>query len=230
MPDTSILLTFVAALILLEITPGPDMMLVIARGIAQGRRVATLTVVGMIFVAGAVQVSLLVLGVASLLQAYPASLVVLQWIGAFYLLYLGLTMIVSSLGDRTKKRPAVARISDWVAVRDGAINSLTNPKSLLFMFAFLPQFVNPNAGPVWMQLVVLGTIQKLAGIFSLGGVAMASGTIGQWLNRWPSLLAWQQRFTGIVMVGLGLRLLLSEVFMMPSSLIAWCERSAPAVC
>ena len=85
-------------------------------------------------------------------------------------------------------------------MREGAINSLTNPKSLLFMFAFLTQFVDPTAGPVWTQLL-LGTLQKLAGVLSLGSVAMASGTVGVWLTRWPRLLAWQERFTGMVMIG-----------------------------
>lgn len=209
MPDTSALLLFIAALAVLEITPGPDMMLVLARGIGQGRRTALLTVVGMIFVAGVVQVGLLVLGVASLLQAYPLGLAVLQWAGAAYMLYLGARMILASLGSRERKRLAVRPASDWTAIREGTFNSLTNPKSLLFMFAFLPQFVDPAAGPVWAQLVVLGTIQKLAGILSLGSVALASGTVGQWLYRWPGLLAWQQRFTGVVMIGLGLRLLLT---------------------
>jgi threonine/homoserine/homoserine lactone efflux protein len=94
-------------------------------------------------------------------------------------------------------------------VREGAINSLTNPKSLLFMFAFVPQFVDPAAGPVWSQLLLLGSLQKLAGVLSLGSVAVASGTVGGWLNRWPRLLSWQERFTGLVMIGLGLRLLAS---------------------
>ena len=86
MAELPVLLTFVAALFVLEITPGPDMMLVLARGIGQGRRVALLTVVGMVFFAGLVQVSLLVLGVASLLKAYPAGLMALQWVGAVYML------------------------------------------------------------------------------------------------------------------------------------------------
>lgn len=168
-----------------------------------------LTVVGMIFVAGVVQVGLLVLGVASLLKAYPAGLALLQWAGAAYMLYLGARMILSSFAKDGKSAPPVARISAWSAIREGTINSLTNPKSLLFMFAFLPQFVDPGVGPVWLQLAVLGTIQKSAGILSLGSVAMASGTIGQWLYRWPNLLHWQQRFTGLVMVGLGLRLMMA---------------------
>jgi threonine/homoserine/homoserine lactone efflux protein len=208
MPDTSALLTFILALVVLEVTPGPDMMLVLARGIGQGRRVAILTVIGMVFVAGVIQVGLLVLGVASLLQAYPASLLILQWAGAAYLFYLGAKMILASVGE-DKKILGKAAISDRSAIREGAINSLTNPKSLLFMFAFLPQFVDPNAGPIWLQLIVLGTVQKLAGILSLGSVAVASGTVGQSLHRWPRLLSWQQRFTGIVMLGLGLRLLMA---------------------
>jgi threonine/homoserine/homoserine lactone efflux protein len=208
MVDLPIFLTFVAALFVLEITPGPDMMLVLARGIGQGRRVALLTVVGMIFVAGVVQVGLLVLGVASLLKAYPAGLIFLQWVGAAYMLYLGARMVWSSFGDAAEsKRLAATEVSDWRAVREGTINSLTNPKSLLFMFAFLPQFVDPTAGPVWLQLAVLGTVQKLAGILSLGSVALASGPVGQALYRFPRLLVWQQRFTGAVMLGLGFRLL-----------------------
>ncbi len=100
-------------------------------------------------------------------------------------------------------------VSGWKAVREGTLNSLTNPKSLLFMFTFLPLFVDPAAGPVWLQLLVLGSIQKLVAIFSLGGVALASGTVGHFLHRWPILLAWQERFTGIVLLGLGIRLFLS---------------------
>lgn len=209
MPELPALLTFTAALFLLEITPGPDMMLVLARGVGQGRRVALMTVVGMVFVAGVVQVGLLVLGIASLLKAYPASLMLLQWAGALYMLYLGARMLLSSVGNVKRKKPEPLNVSNWTAVREGTINSLTNPKSLLFMFAFLPQFVDPASGPVWSQLIVLGTIQKLAGILSLGLVALASGIVGQWLYRWPKFLIWQQRFTGVVMVGLGIRLLLS---------------------
>ncbi|MGO4352495.1 LysE family translocator [Rhizobium sp. RAF36] len=209
MPDASIFLTFLIALAVLEITPGPDMMLVIARGVGQGRRTALLTVVGMVFVAGAVQVGLLVLGLASLVAAYPSALHVLQWLGAAYLIYLGIRMVWASFAHQSAARLKSRPVSGWKAVREGTLNSLTNPKSLLFMFTFLPLFVDPHAGPVWLQLLVLGSIQKLVGIFSLGGVALASGTVGQFLHRFPKLLAWQERFTGIVLVGLGIRLLLS---------------------
>jgi threonine/homoserine/homoserine lactone efflux protein len=77
MPGTTAFVTFLLALLALELTPGPDMMLVTARGIGQGRRVALLTVVGTVLVAGPIQIAALVLGLASLLQAHPASLVVI---------------------------------------------------------------------------------------------------------------------------------------------------------
>jgi threonine/homoserine/homoserine lactone efflux protein len=208
MPSAETLLTFLIALFFLEVTPGPDMMLILGRGIGQGRKTALLTVAGVIFLAGSIKIALLVLGVASLLQAYPEALTMLRWAGAGYLLWLGYKLIRASL-HRGALAVAVAEASCWSALRKGAINSLTNPKSLLFMFAFLPQFVDPAVGPVWVQLMLLGSLQMLSGIVALSGVAMASGTVGQWLARWPRLLAWQQRFTGSVMVGLGLRLILS---------------------
>lgn len=209
MPSAEVFLAFLTALLLLEISPGPDMMLVMARGIGQGRRTAIFTVIGMVFVAGLVQVSLLVLGLAALAAAYPLALSALQWVGAVYLVWLGAKTLLSKSAT-LQPGQSVGTISDWQAVRQGAINSLTNPKSLLFMFAFLPQFVDPARGPVWAQLLLLGSIQKLTGILSLGSIALASGTIGQWLQRFPTLIAWQEKFTGMVMVGLGVRLFFSD--------------------
>lgn len=208
MPGIEALISFAVTLFFLEITPGPDMMFVISRGIGQGRKIALLSVVGMVFVSGIVQVALLVLGIASLLQAYPPALTALRWVGASYLAWLGIRLIGSFIQE-SQQAIAAAKISGWSAVRDGTINNLTNPKSFLFMFAFLPQFVDPSAGPVWFQLLVLGSLQKLAGVVSLGSVAFASGTVGEWLNRWPVMLIWQRRFTGLVMIGLAVRLLLT---------------------
>jgi threonine/homoserine/homoserine lactone efflux protein len=85
------------------------------------------------------------------------------------------------------------------------INNLTNPKPHLFMFAFQPQFVDPVRGSVWAQLFVLGLLQKLSGAAILSFVALVSGAVGGWLAQRPGLLAWQERFTGAVMIVLGFR-------------------------
>ena len=141
---------------------------------------------GNVFVAGFVQVSFLVLGLVSLVHAWPIALDLLRWPGAAYLIWLGVKMLASSGADTKIKK--TVRITGREAVKQGAINSLTNPKSLLFMFAFLPHIVNPAVGPIWLQLLILGTIQKLTGIVSLGSVVFASGTCSYWNLSWPVLV------------------------------------------
>ncbi len=89
------------------------------------------------------------------------------------------------------------------------VNNLTNPKVAAFMLAFLPQFVDPARGSVAAQLLVLGAVPKLSGLCVLGAVALVSGTVGGWIARRPGLIAWQERFTGAVMVALGVRLLVA---------------------
>ena len=122
MPAIETFITFLFALTLLEISPGPDMMLTIARGVGQGRRIALLTVVGNVFVAGFVQVSFLVLGLVTVVHAWPVALDLLRWVGAAYLMWLGIKMIATS-GTDTRLRKT-AKISDWNAVKEGALNSL----------------------------------------------------------------------------------------------------------
>jgi threonine/homoserine/homoserine lactone efflux protein len=207
MPQLEILLAFGVAVLVMQLTPGPDMMLIVGRGIGQGRKVALCIVLGMTLLAGSVQLPLLALGVASLLQSSAFALSMLQWAGACYLIWLGGRLLWTS--TRTPIAASMpSQVSAWSAMREGAINNLTNPKPLLFMFAFLPQFVDPTQGPVWMQLLALGLVQKLCGVVILSSVAFASGAVGGWLARRPGIVAWQERFTGVVMVALGIRLLL----------------------
>src|SRR3954451_12368675 len=201
MPDLSTFLTFYAAVLALQLAPGPDMILLLSRGVGQGRRTTVLTAIGMTLVAGLVQLPLLALGVASLIQASPLAFELLRWSGAAYLVWLGAKLVVGSFRKHTLVRAAPRPISDVAALRQGMINTLTNPKAMVFMLAFLPQFVDPaNGWPVTAQLLFLGAVQKLSGFFVLGGIALGTGTIGDWLSRRPGLIAWQERFAGIVMV------------------------------
>ena len=164
----------------------------------------------MTLLAALVQLPLLALGVTSLLQASPLAFDLLRWSGAAYLVWLGAKLLIGSFrGSHALERKASKPISDMAALRQGMINNLTNPKAMVFMLAFLPQFVDPASGwSVTAQLLFLGAVQKLSGFVVLGGVALGTGTIGDWLARRPGLIAWQERFAGIVMVGLGLRLAL----------------------
>lgn len=203
------LLTFYAAVLAIQLSPGPDMVLVIGRGIGQGRRTAFMSAVGMTLVAGLVQIALLALGIASLLKASPLAFDVLRWVGSGYLIFLGLKLLIRARNRNISS--AVARpISDISALREGTINNLTNPKAMAFLFAFLPQFADPMSDwSVAAQLFALGILTKLSNFAILSIIAFSAGTFGGWLSRRPALIAWQERFAGVVMVGLGLRLAFS---------------------
>ncbi|KTS04763.1 lysine transporter LysE [Methylobacterium radiotolerans] len=199
-------LTFYAAVFALQVSPGPDMLLIIGRGVGQGRQVALMTAAGATLLAAMVQLPLLAMGIASLIQASPTAFAILRWAGAAYLIWLGVKLLVRAGGRGVASR-VVRPVSDWMALREGMVSNLTNPKPLMFMLAFLPQFIDPTSGwPVAMQLLVLGGIQKLSGFMIMAAVALGAGSIGSWLARHPGLIDWQERLTGLVMVGLGVRL------------------------
>lgn len=157
--------------------------------------------------AGLVQLLLLVLGVTSLLQASPMAFEALRWAGAAYLIWLGAKLLVGAgrhVGGASTTRPS--RVANVAALREGLINNLTNPKAMVFLFAFLPQFIVPaSSWSVTAQLLVLGTVTKLSNFMIMSTVALSAGAFGGWLAR-PGLIAWQERFSGLVMVSLGLRL------------------------
>jgi threonine/homoserine/homoserine lactone efflux protein len=92
------------------------------------------------------------------------------------------------------------------ALREGLVANLTNPSPIIFMLAFLPQFVDPSRGSITLQLVMLGAIQKAMGFAVLALTALASGSLGVWIARRRGLIVWQRRFTGLAMVSLGLSL------------------------
>lgn len=210
MPDLPTFLTFYAAVLALQLAPGPDMALVIARGVGQGRRTAFLSAVGMTALAGMVQLPLLAFGVASLVQASPLAFDLLRWTGAAYLVWLGARLLLRAGRHRVAMAGTARRVSDAAALREGMFSNLANPKPMVFMLAFLPQFVDPvNGWPVTAQMLALGAVQKASGLVILGSIALGVGTLGGWLARRPGLLAWQERFAGLAMMALGLHLALT---------------------
>ena len=211
MPDTATYAAFLMAVLAMQLVPGPETMLVTSRGIGQGRRVAFWTVLGMTLAAGAIQLPLLALGVASVVRSSPFAFGLLRWAGAAYLAWLGARLLFS----RRRGAPggsgcaSEAAPSAFGAMREGLIANLTNPNPLIFMLAFLPQFVDPERGPAAAQLLVLGATQKATGFAILGATAFAAGTVGGWLARRPGWIVWQERFAGAVMIALSVRLLFS---------------------
>ena len=210
MPNAATYLAFIGTLIAYQIGPGPDMMLIIGRGVGQGRRIGLASALGMTLFAGLIQLPLLALGIVSLIHSSPLGYSLLQWGGAAYLVWLVINLLISRNPDQSPGRKTLChRYSTFAAVREGTICNLTNPSPWIFMLAFLPQFVDPSRGFVTAQLFLFGATQKLTGFVILSTCAVASGALGNWLNRKPSIVRWQTRFCGATMICLGLRLLVA---------------------
>jgi len=205
MPDFLTLVILAMAVLTVLMTPGPDMMLVLGRGVGQGYRTAQATAFG-IASAGLVQLPLLAFGLSEFVSSMPWLLDLIRMIGAAYLMYLGFKLLKKSYVSRRISVGSQTTICR--AVCDGMLANLMNPKVIVFQLAFLPQFVDPQAGPIWSQLLVLGLVMKTCGLAVMSIVALTSGQIGEWMSRHPNWLVNQERFVGVILIVTGLRLLM----------------------
>jgi threonine/homoserine/homoserine lactone efflux protein len=205
--DTTRFGLFILASWALIIAPGPDMLYVITRGIAHGPKAGILSAAGV--VAGIlVHTTTTALGLALLLQASTVAFLVVKLAGAFYLVYLG----IKSLRDKStfELRGHTANVSSQKLFWQGVLSNVLNPKVAIFFLAFLPQFVDKTSSNIAPQMVLLGLTFALFGLCFLVLVGYFAGAIGAWLTRRPqytNLLRW---LTGGVLIGLGVRLALTE--------------------
>ena len=203
MPDGSALLLFLGATLALNLTPGPDMLYVVARSIGEGRAAGVASALGI--AAGCLVHTLLVsLGLAQLLLAVPAAYDAVRLAGAAYLVYLGVRAIVSRPAENGAAVPK--RASLGAIFRQGVVTNILNPKVALFFLAFLPQFVDASRGSVAGQMLILGVLFNVSGTLVNLGVGWAASGAGRWTagRLAPSPLF--QRLTGGVFIALGLRI------------------------
>jgi threonine/homoserine/homoserine lactone efflux protein len=204
-PPTDHLLAFAATAFALIVVPGPSVLFVISRGMALGRRAAIATVLGN--AAGAyVQVMAVALGVGALIARSVLVFNVLKIVGAAYIVVLGVRAVrqrrrlADALGQHVTALPT-RRI-----LREGFVVGLTNPKTVVFFAAILPQFTDPARGAVATQLLVLGVIFVVIALISDSAWGLAAGTARDWLGRSPRRLAALGGTGGVVMIGVGVRL------------------------
>ena len=201
MVDPIMLLAFVPAGLALNLTPGADMMLCLGQGVRSGPRAAMAASAGI--AAGAmVHTTLAGLGLGALMATKPALFEVIRWVGVAYLLWLAVQTLRHS-GQRADMPVVTARR----AFRTGLLVNLTNPKVILFVLAFVPQFVVPEAGSVLGQFLIFGALLSLGGLVINGAVGVFAGGIGQRLARGSTLLDW---ISATVFAGLAVRLALLE--------------------
>lgn len=206
LPDLPHLAVFLVATLTLNLTPGPDILYVIARGVGQGRQAALVSVFG---ISGGILVHTVsaAVGLAAVLASSALAYEVIRYAGAAYLCYLGVR-IIRARGEGGQ----VENLEDkrLVAIfRQGFVTNVLNPKVGLFFLAFLPQFVDPSRGLVGAQIVLLGIIFNTSGTVVNLSVALLSGRFGAWLEARPATFRLQRRFTGSVLIGLAARLVLA---------------------
>ena len=199
MPDTSQFALFLAAATLLAITPGPGLFYVLARSLAGGRREGVLSSVGT-FCGGLVHVLAAALGVSTVLAASALAFNAVKYAGAAYLIYLGIQAIRSA-------KTAIAEIptdsTQSGSLVQGIWTEVLNPKTALFFLAFIPQFISPAKGHVFLQFALLGTLSVVLNTLADLTVALFAGTLSNKLRAHPR---WQQRqrlASGFGMIGLG---------------------------
>jgi threonine/homoserine/homoserine lactone efflux protein len=199
-PEFSSLAVFVAAALVLLLTPGPAVLYIVARSIDQGRRAGLVSMLG-VHAGTLVHVAAAAVGVSALLAASATAFSVVKYLGAAYLIYLG----VRRLANRTPAlapgdgQPPQLRRAFW----DGVVVNVLNPKTALFFLAFLPQFADVSRGSVGVQILVLGAIFVLLGLITDGGYAVTAGTAAQWLRGHPRFLATEPWVSGSMYIGLG---------------------------
>jgi threonine/homoserine/homoserine lactone efflux protein len=202
------LLAFCAAASLLTITPGPDTALILRLSAAEGRRS------GMAAAAGTalgclVWATVTALGLGALLAASQTAYTILRWVGAAYLVWVGLKLIVK---PRTEFAPPSASgppaRGAWSALAKGFLTNVLNPKVGVFYVSFLPQFV-PHGVEVAPFIVLLGAVHAAIGLAWLSFLAGATQSLAGWLRR-PRVLKILDRLTGAVFLAFGARLALDS--------------------
>lgn len=193
---------FAGAALVLLLIPGPAVLYIIARSMEQGRLAGFVSNLG-IHAATLVHVAAAALGLSALLASSALAFSIVKYAGAAYLIWLGLRKIFSR-GNGAEGEVATTRHGYARLIRDGFIVNLLNPKTALFFFAFLPQFVDVERGHIAMQITILGLLFAALGFITDGCYALVAGTAGQWLKRSRGWLRFERYVSGTLFIGLGL--------------------------
>jgi threonine/homoserine/homoserine lactone efflux protein len=203
MPDPSSLAVFAVAAVTLLVIPGPAVLYIVTRSVDQGRAAGLASVAG-IHVGTLLHVAAAALGLSALLVSSATAYNTVRWVGAAYLVYLGLQRLLAHDEDARPEgadRPRRLGLSRIFA--QGVVVNVLNPKTALFFFAFLPQFVDVSRGSVPVQVVVLGVAFVLLGLVSDGAYALLASTGAGWLRRRPGVARASRLVSGGILVSLG---------------------------
>ena len=205
MPDIGL---FVIASTLLALAPGPDIIYVLTRGLSQGRKAGIAAALG--FASGCIfHTVLAAVGVAALIRSSELAFDIVRYAGAAYLVWIGIQAL------RHRSAFSIEGASDAKALatiyRQSVVGNMLNPKVTLFFLAFLPQFVDSEAGNVGLQMAILGIVFMVVTIVVFGAVAIFAAMIGDWVRRKRAIGERLNVFAGLTFIALGIRVALPDL-------------------
>ncbi|MCW3116057.1 MAG: LysE family translocator [Chitinophagaceae bacterium] len=199
---------FALASLMLNITPGNDMLYVIARSTGQGIKAGIVSSLG-VMVGCMVHIMAAVAGLSAIIAQSAPAFNIVKYTGAAYLIYLG----VRSLNSKKRLfhiNVDIQKLSYKKLFWQGIVTNALNPKVALFFLAFLPQFLDMKSGNTQWQILFLGTWFDVSGTVVNILVAFLFGKIGNWLTHSARFVQWQKRITGAILIGLGIKVALSS--------------------
>ena len=182
MPDASTFALFVAAALALLLVPGPAVIYVVARSVEGGRLTGLVSVLG-VELGTLLHVVFAAAGLSAIVVSSAAAFSVVKWLGAAYLVWLGLRQILGRDGGDQEAPLSGSGENRLRVFSQSVLVQVLNPKVALFFLAFLPQFVDPSRSAAWTQVVVLGTTLATLGLFTDGLYALLGGTAGEWIRK-----------------------------------------------
>jgi threonine/homoserine/homoserine lactone efflux protein len=200
-PSHASLLIFISAAVLLLAIPGPAVLYIVGRSIGQGRNAGLVSALG-IGVGTLIHTAAAAIGLSALLVSSAAAFSVVKYLGAAYLIYLGLQKLRRD--ESFDASPDAPRATLSRVFGQGIVVNVLNPKTALFFFAFLPQFVDPSRGHVAMQILSLGVLFACLGTTSDSIWAFFSSSVAGWLRANPRWMNNERYVSGGILISLGL--------------------------
>ena len=209
MQNSSYWLLFLSAAVAINISPGPDLIYIISKTIAQGRKIGFASSLG-VCTGALVHVFAAALGLSAILATSALAFSVVKYAGAGYLIYLGIKSLRSkgTTFDTPQKDEPV--YTPWQAYKQGALIDVLNPKVAIFFMAFLPQFIRPEIRHTTLQIIGLGTIVILLAIPIEFTVVLTAAQTTKFFRKNKTLSIWLDRVLGTVLISLAARLALTE--------------------
>ncbi|WP_020590259.1 LysE family translocator [Desulfobacter curvatus] len=209
MESTSYWLVFFTTVFVINISPGPDVIYIVSRTIAQGRKVGIASSLG-IWSGALVHVAAAALGLSAVLAASATAFAIVKYIGAAYLVYLGIRSLMSDGETFNMHESTEDKTTVWKAFRQGVLVDILNPKVAIFFMAFLPQFIRPELGHHSAQIAVLGFLVILVAVPIEFFFVITADRTTSFFRKNRRCSFWLERISGSILVSLGIRLAFTE--------------------